>query len=154
MVDRVIALIVFLIAAGYLYMASQFPRLEIGDPLGPKIFPVILGTILILTAILLVFESFRKPEGDARKSDEPEEKGNKHLLVILAVALVTLVYVLVLEKVGYILDTFLLLMVTMAYFNRNKYVQNGIIAIAFSLIFYLMFAKLLGVTLPKGLFYF
>lgn len=154
MVDRVIALIVFLIAAGYLYMASQFPRLEIGDPLGPKIFPVILGTILIITAILLVFESFRKPEGDARKSDEPEEKGNKHLLVILAVALVTLVYVLVLEKVGYILDTFLLLMVTMAYFNRNKYVQNGIIAIAFSLIFYLMFAKLLGVTLPKGLFYF
>lgn len=154
MVDRVIALIVFLIAAGYLYMASQFPRLEIGDPLGPKIFPVILGTILILTAILLVFESLRKPEGDPRKSDEPEEKGNKHLLVILAVALVTLVYVLVLEKVGYILDTFLLLMVTMAYFNRNKYVQNGIIAIAFSLIFYLMFAKLLGVTLPKGLFYF
>lgn len=154
MVDRVIALIVFLIAAGYLYMASQFPRLEIGDPLGPKIFPVILGTILILTAILLVFESLRKPEGDPRKSDNLEEKGNKHLLVILAVAMVTLVYVLILEKVGYILDTFLLLMVTMAYFNRNKYVQNGIIAIAFSLISYLMFAKLLGVTLPKGLFYF
>ena len=154
MVDRVIALIVFLLGAGYLYIASTFPRLEISDPLGPKAFPVILGIALIMAVVLLVFESFRKPVEGAQKEDEPGEEGSKHLLLIIAIVIVTIIYAVILERVGYLLDTVLLLIVIMAYFNKKKWLQNGLISICFTLATYLVFAKLLGVTLPKGLFYF
>ena len=46
-----------LLAAAYLYATSMLPSMEIGDPLGPKAFPVLLGILLALAGVLLLIES-------------------------------------------------------------------------------------------------
>src|ERR1700739_3049819 len=59
MADRVIFVCTLVLAAVYLYATEQLPSLEIGDPLGPKAFPRLLGAGLVLTAIVMVFEMVR-----------------------------------------------------------------------------------------------
>ena len=44
----------------YLYADSQLPLVRIGDPLGPKIFPAIIGGGLLLSGLLLMLETYRK----------------------------------------------------------------------------------------------
>ena len=43
LIDRIIGVAALLLAAVYLYATAQIPTLEIGDPLGPKAFPRLLG---------------------------------------------------------------------------------------------------------------
>ena len=60
MTDRIIGALTLLLAAVYLYATAQIPTLEIGDPLGPKAFPILLGIALIAAAILLFVETLKK----------------------------------------------------------------------------------------------
>ena len=65
--DRIIGGLTLLLAAVYLYATTNIPALEIGDPLGPKAFPILLGITLILAAILLLIETLKPlipPEDD------------------------------------------------------------------------------------------
>ena len=55
-VDRVIFVCILVLTAVYFYATAQIPTLEIGDPLGPKAFPRLLGIGLLITAGLLFFE--------------------------------------------------------------------------------------------------
>jgi len=54
MADRVIIACCFVLALVYFYGTSQIPSLEIGDPLGPKAFPYLLGVTLLVAMVLLV----------------------------------------------------------------------------------------------------
>ena len=75
--DRIIFVCIIVLAAGYFYATSEIPSLEIGDPLGPKAFPRLLGIALLLTAGLLFLEMMRArasrvaPEEEAPKEDKP-----------------------------------------------------------------------------------
>ena len=51
--DRIILVLILVLAGGYFYATQQIPSLEIGDPLGPKAFPRRLTIGLLLTAALL-----------------------------------------------------------------------------------------------------
>ncbi len=152
MADRVIFVCILILAGVYFYATEQLPSLEIGDPLGPKAFPRLLGIGLVLTAVVLLFEILR-----ARKSktvpaaagvDEPQR--STYILVGL-VAAWTLIYFLVFEKLGYVIATSIYLLVLTSYFNRGKWIANVLTSLLFSLISYLMFTKLLGVNLARGI---
>ena len=54
MIDRIICLIGLALAAVYFYATAQIPSLEIGDPLGPKAFPILLGTVLLIAIVMIV----------------------------------------------------------------------------------------------------
>ena len=66
--DKVIFVATLILAAVYFYATSQIPSLEIGDPLGPKAFPRLLGIGLLITAGILLMEILRArkapPEAD------------------------------------------------------------------------------------------
>ena len=55
----------------YLYADSQLPLVRIGDPLGPKIFPAIIGGGLLLSGLLLMLETYRKRQQVASVSVAP-----------------------------------------------------------------------------------
>ena len=68
MADRVILVCTVVIAAVYFYATTLIPSLEIGDPLGPKAFPRLLGVVLLLAAGMLGFEILA-----ARKEPAPQQ---------------------------------------------------------------------------------
>ena len=151
--DRVIFVCVIVFAGLYFWATAQIPSLEIGDPLGPKAFPRLLGIALLLTAGLLFFEMMRNRATAAAREEKPpaqtqEERG--HLLVIAAVTAWTILYYAVFEHLGYVLSTVIFLLGLTAYFHRGKWVSNILIAVVFSVASYALFVHGLGVTLAPG----
>jgi putative tricarboxylic transport membrane protein len=148
--DRVIFVCTLILAGVYFYSTEQLPSLEIGDPLGPKAFPRLLGIGLVLTAIALLLEIVRAPKkAPAAAKAEPSQRAAQG--IVAAAAAWTLLYFIVFERLGYVLATSIYLLILMAYFNRGKWVANVLTSVLFSLISYLMFTKVLGVTLARGI---
>jgi putative tricarboxylic transport membrane protein len=134
----------------YFYATEQLPSLEIGDPLGPKAFPRLLGIGLLITAIVLFLEIVRRPKSArAAAVRTPGERGAQ--VVVAAAAVWTLLYFFVFELLGDVVATTIYLLVLMSYFNRGKWIANVLTAVLFSVASYLMFTKVLGVTLARGI---
>ena len=148
MTDRVIFVCTIVIAAVYLYATTLIPSLEIGDPLGPKAFPRLLGAALLISAGLLFIEMW-KDRGARPAGGESSQWVPGIVLVIAGVAVWTAGYYLVFQPLGYIIATTVYLLGLMAWFNRDKWVANVFSAVLFSVLSYLMFVKL-DVNLPTG----
>ena len=152
MADRVIVVCTIIIAAVYFYATTLIPSLEIGDPLGPKAFPRLLGGALLISAGLLALEIWKESKARAPQpqaaSAGPDDV--RTVWVIAGVSVWTAVYYAVFEKLGYIVATTLYLLALMAWFHRDKWLANGLTAVLFSGLSYLMFVKL-DVNLPKGI---
>src|SRR5215210_7581325 len=137
MTDRVIFVCTLVLAGVYFYATEQLPSLEIGDPLGPKAFPRLLGIGLVLTAIALLMEILRaRKTAPAAAKAEPSQRAAQW--VVGAAAAWTLLYFLVFEWLGYVLATSIYLLVLTSYFNRGKWVANGLTSVLFSVGSYLM----------------
>lgn len=150
MADRVISVLAFALAIAYLLAARQIPVLEIGDPLGPRAFPQLLGAGLVIAAALLFFETLRKPARGTADSVQPTHAGSHFGVAALAVVW-TGAYFLLFETLGYIVSSAVYLLVLMAVFNRGRWTMNVATAVLFSAITYWAFTQQLGVTLPAGI---
>jgi putative tricarboxylic transport membrane protein len=146
--DRIIGGLTILLAAVYLYATAQIPTLEIGDPLGPKAFPILLGIALILAAILLLVETL-KPGDTAGIETGPVDR--RHLWLIGGVTLWTALYFWVFDRAGYLVSTVIYLLVLTAVFNAGKWLANVLTSVLFAVGSYVLFVKILGVTLPVGI---
>ena len=147
--DRVICVVTLVLAAVYFYATSRIPALEIGDPLGPKAFPRLLGVGLVVSAVLLFIETLRA-RGKERTDAPVSRAERRHLWIIAGIAGWTALYFACFEKLGYMLATSLYLLALMAYFNAGKWLANVLTSVLFCVVSYLLFTKALGVTLPRG----
>ena len=153
MADRVIFVCILILAGIYFFATEKLPSLEIGDPLGPKAFPRLLGIGLVLTALILLFEMI-KGRKTAPPSDVPSRGGpadRTSYLIVGGVTVWTFLYFLVFERLGYILATSIFLLALMAFLNRGKWMANVLTAIGFAFGSYIMFVKVLGVNLAPGI---
>lgn len=152
MADRIIFVCTVLLAGVYLWATSGIPTLELGDPLGPRVFPQILGVGLLIAAGMLLVEIIRKkPQAADVMPADPAPRGwrPKHTLFLLVV-LWTAAFIAVFEALGYVLASSVYLLVLTAYFNRGRWLMNVLTSVLFSLCSYLAFTHLLGVSLPRG----
>jgi putative tricarboxylic transport membrane protein len=145
--DRVIFVLILVLAGVYFWATQQIPSLEIGDPLGPKAFPRLLGIGLLVTAAMLAGEMWK-----ARKEPRaPAPAGLKtEAVVVGAVAVWTWLYFLVFEPLGFMIATTLYLLGLTNFFNRGKWITNVVTSILFPVCAYFLFTKALGVSLARG----
>ena len=149
--DKVIFVATLILAAVYFYATSQIPSLEIGDPLGPKAFPRLLGIGLLITAGVLLMEILR-----ARKTPPPpvdpavEKEDPPHWPLLGSVVVWTSVYFAVFTTLGFIISTSLYLLGMTMWFHRGHWKMNVLTSVLFSAGSYYMFTQLLGVTLAQG----
>jgi putative tricarboxylic transport membrane protein len=151
MADRVIFVFIIVLAAVYFYATAQIPTLEIGDPLGPKAFPQLLGIALLITGAMLFVEILRARRGKDGQAKESPPFDRAQIRVVGAVTVWTFAYFLVFEPLGYVIASALYLLPLMAYFNRGKWTANVLTAVLFSLLSYVLFTHVLGVTLARGI---
>lgn len=152
MADRVIIACCFVLALVYFYGTSQIPALEIGDPLGPKAFPYLLGIALLGATGLLVIEHWkdRRSAATAPAAEPAAKPDRRHLPVLAAVVAWIAVYFALFETLGYVIATSIFLVPLMAWFNRGKWLANILSAVLFSAGSYVTFAWL-DVRLPQGI---
>ena len=150
MTDRVIFVCTLVVAAVYLYATTLIPTLEIGDPLGPKAFPRLLGISLLVAAGLLFIEIWRERKARPQPPGSGEADAWQHLGMALGVTAWTGIYYAMFEALGYMVSTAVYLLALTAWFNRGRWMANVASAVLFSALSYLLFVKL-DVTLPKGI---
>jgi putative tricarboxylic transport membrane protein len=156
-IDRIIVVCTLVLAVLYFYGTSLIPSLEIGDPLGPKAFPYLIGIGLLVSAAWLLLETLQAGKTDAAEpqalADQVDmgPQDHRHLLVIAGVVAWIAIYFALFEPVGFLLATPVALLGLMAYFNRHKWVANVLTSVLFPMGTYFLFSKVLGVNLAKGL---
>ena len=137
-----VAGIAFLLVGILFFIESQkISDSAYGSSVGPKIFPMGLGLILIALSIRLLYETFKiKTEGTVKESLQ-----YKKFIIIFVSAIA---YAFLLEKIGYVVSTFLFLLIAFQTVERGKIIYSIIISTIFSVGVYIMFSELLGGSLP------
>lgn len=115
-----------------------------------KIFPRAIITILIVLGIALLIKS--KVNGSLSELFVLDDSKN-----VILVALVTLAWVLLFKKVGFVVTSFVALTTLLCILgekqNIRAYVKSSIIAGVQVGVLYLIFSKILYVPFPTGLFF-
>ena len=149
--DR-IASIVFLALGILVVVESQkISDSAYGSAIGPSIFPLGLGILLIFLSILLFIETVRHRATYqiVGESEDLTSPNYKRFLIIFVAALA---YAFLLEKLGYIITTFAFLLIGFQTLDRSGWVKSIIISAAFSAVIYFGYVKVLGGSLPSLFF--
>ncbi len=158
MADWVLAVFVVTGALVYLRAAQNLERLQVGDVLGPQVFPTIVALLMLGSGLLLAWETWRKQkEGTeplAPLSPAQAAEARRHRFVLLAMAAWTALYYVAFEPVGYVVSTVVYLSALLFYFHRVNPLINLGYAAAFTAAAYLLFTNFLQVVLPAGILQF
>ena len=120
------------------------------DPVGPRAFPLAIGVVLILLAVVLAVAIPRGSvgEADAGEDVDPNSPGDWRtvgMLVGLFVAVIVLVVPL-----GWVITGTMLFAGAATILGNHHYVRNIAIGAVLSLISFYAFYSGLGIPLPAG----
>lgn len=154
--ERSVAAVVAMLALGYIFLSTRLPLPAIVDPVGPRVFPILVGVGLLVSAGLLYLETLAAGGRAstplvANTESDPVPASRHGLAPVLIVLGLTLAYYLVFERLGYLVSTAIYLFVMLAVFNRGRRWLNLTIAVFGSVVLYLIFSTFLQVPLPPGL---
>lgn len=141
LVDRFVSLIFAGIGSALILQSRTLTHSAYGSSVGPNAFPTLLGAVMLLLSIILLIKTFRY------KHILEKTKSLDYKKFAVFVGLMIL-YVFLFEPLGYVLSTFLLLIIGFQLLERGKIVYSIIIAALFSGIVYYVYVSLLKGTLP------
>lgn len=154
--DRVAGLAVLVLGVAYWRAASALPRPLIPQDVGPEVFPyLIAGALVVLGALLAVgpllgrLVGWRPRPRPSEAELEPAPDWAAIVLVLVGLALYTVLY----ERLGFILSTMLFMAIEIAVLetDRARWIWAAPVVVLLPMLLYLLFVKLLGVTLPGGM---
>jgi putative tricarboxylic transport membrane protein len=137
----VIALVLFVLAGLAWWDMTGLQILSPYD-LGPKVMPIIVSAGLALLAVGNAVSAFR---GDLPARDSLDWRP-----IILILGGLAALIVLIQIGGGFILGTALLFAATSTAFGRRAFLVDFLIGLALAVLVYLLFSKLLALSLPTG----
>lgn len=134
-----------IVGALYLAEARRYSTGTTAQP-GPGLYPTLIGVVVLVAAVGVALEAARSPSavdiawprGDARRR-------------VLAILLPTAAYVLLLDVLGHALAGSLLTLIVLHVMGMRRWWLEIAVALAVGLGSHYIFATLLGVPLPAGL---
>ncbi|TGV07743.1 tripartite tricarboxylate transporter TctB family protein [Mesorhizobium sp. M00.F.Ca.ET.186.01.1.1] len=141
--DRYGSIAFALIGAFFITQSQYISTSAYGSQVGPNLFPLGLGLLLVGLSLRLFWETFQSKY----RSDSKAEAGlmYKRFFTILAA---TLLYVLLLEIIGYVIATALFLYATFLVMGSKSQLKSLVVSLAFSVGVYVVYVQLLKGTLP------
>jgi putative tricarboxylic transport membrane protein len=127
---------------------SEAFQLEVGTPGNPGSGFMIFGASGVL-GLLALHQFIKSLKALKHGSDAATER--IHWGRILGVIAANILYIFLLQAVGYLICTFVLLFFLFQVLERGRWLQRVIGSALTSLLTYLFFARLLQLNLPKGI---
>lgn len=142
--------IVLLVLSGYVIQESwQMPASATFAP-GAGFLPFWLGVVLAVFATILLITGWHRR---AAEKDSKTLFPGKQALLAIALVLVGLAgYILLIEVLGYLVDTFLLIVFLMKVVEREKWPLTLMIAVITTAALFITFQFLLQIKLPSNMF--
>ena len=145
--NTAIGLFLILFAAVVLWHVQSFPSLDNGYP-GPALFPSVLAVLFILCGIGLIIQGVRQRE-KLLKLDTGTLRLSGSLNIFFVLGTIVC-YILLAETIGFLIFSFMVLLILMKWL-KVKILSSIAMSIGVTLVIYLLFAKVLLVPLPWGL---
>jgi putative tricarboxylic transport membrane protein len=145
--DRILGAAILALSVTYIYLTYTLPVEDIGDPIGPQLFPYLIGAGLMICGIFVFLEGLTKQDDEPELGEQPVPSRPR---AIISVMVWIGIYFSLFELLGFAISCSIFLFGMMSYFNRGKWRTNGAIAICFSFGIYIVFTQLLEVKLAPG----
>lgn len=139
--DRYASLVFLIIGLGFILESRKISASAYGSNVGPDIFPMGLGVILILLSLRLFFETRKYFSVKSKKS----LLDYKRFFIILISAVL---YGLLLETMGYVISTFIFLILGFQVMEKGAWGKTLLISGGFSYGVYYLFVEVLEGSLP------
>jgi hypothetical protein len=137
------ALVVFVLAVAAAGKAWQLPLGTVTAP-GAGFFPFLLAVALALVALAIAVRALRRPAPPSAGAGPPGR------LKLIAVTIALFVYVALLERLGFVTSTFLLMLVLLRAVQTYRWPAAVGGSAAAAVLAHLLFRVWLGVRLPSG----
>ena len=145
--DTAIGLFLIIFACAVLVHVQSFPELDNGYP-GPALFPSVLAVLFIVCGIGLIIQGIRKREKVLKFDTGAVSRAGWINIAFVLGAIIC--YILFSEFIGFLIFSFGILMILMKWLNVRTSLSL-LMSVGVTLAIYLLFAKILLVPLPWGL---
>ena len=137
-----------------LFLGFQALRLKVWGNRGPEegLWPLVIAIVITGTSLFIIMKSLppmhERPGGKHPGADE--QKSN-HSSKVFLYSLLLLFYGVLMGPVGFVITTSFFLIVTLKYIEKQGWKKTIVIGLSTIVISFLLFSRLMGVPLPKGL---
>jgi len=121
------------------------------DPVGPKTVPFIVAGILLICAVMLAINVLRGGKGEAEEGEDVDLTHPADWKTILPLAGAFLLNILLIDWAGWVISGTILFWGSVLALGSRRYIRDGIISVALSLLTFYGFYLGLGIALPAGL---
>lgn len=136
---------VFLDANG---LATPYSK---SDPVGPKTVPFIVAGMLVVCAVLLAINVLRGGKGEAEGGEDVDLDHPADWKTILPLAGAFVANILLIDWAGWVISGTVLFWGSVLALGSRRYIRDGLISVALSLLTFYGFYLGLGIALPAGL---
>ncbi|MBH0330329.1 transporter [Brevibacillus brevis] len=144
MFDRIGSLFFALVGALFIAESQNISSSAYGSQVGPNMFPFGLGVILILLSLRLLWETYKKGVVASTTVSQSPLRYKRFLFILAA----TVLYVLLLEQLGYVIASFAFLLYAFTMMGSKSIPKSAIVSLLFSVGVYVIYVHLLKGTLP------
>ncbi len=145
--DRVFAFVCLGLSAWLILESRNYDYMTTFTP-GPGFHPFWLGIILGLLSLCLIYGTFRRTHAEDDQAARTLEK--KGLLRAGAILLITAGLAFAMDKVGFVLATFLFVVLILKVMEEFSFTKSVMIGALLSASIFLVFRFWLNVDLPRG----
>lgn len=143
--DRWIATGTGALALWFMWSAWNLPRFRLTTVIDAHVFPLVVGAAMFAFSVLLWVQS------GARRREASVAWAGMDLRRGALLAILTLLYIVVLEPLGYLLSTFVFLLLAPAALGWRRWWVSAVVALLFAGGTYYLFSSVLLVPLPRGI---
>lgn len=141
-------------AAGAVVLADAL-RLVVpysqSDPVGPKALPIVVGSLLLICAVMLAVNVMRGGHGEAEAGEDVDLSHPADWKTVLPLAGAFIANILLIDWAGWVISGTVLFWGSVWALGSRHYVRDGIISLALALLTFYGFYLGLGIALPAGL---
>ncbi|WP_139343338.1 tripartite tricarboxylate transporter TctB family protein [Virgibacillus siamensis] len=141
--NKKVSLFLMALAVFYLILSFSLPAYAY-VPVDSDMVPIGIGFILLGLAAALFFTK-------DQESDTNDRIPKNELPIVLGVVGFIILYIFLLEIIGFILVTVLFLFFCSLFLGYKRHIINGIVSLTVPIFIYLLFDSFLQVQLPTGI---
>ena len=134
-----------------LFDASRIPTdFTQRGPVGPAAVPAVVGVALLVIAVLLARDVLRGGHGESETGEDVDLSHPSDWRTVLLLIGAFLANIVLIERVGFPISGAVLFWGAAYALGSRHYLRDPLIAVALSVITYLIFSRGLGIGLPGG----
>ncbi|HNZ94975.1 MAG TPA: tripartite tricarboxylate transporter TctB family protein, partial [Sphaerochaeta sp.] len=134
-----------LFALAIIFLSRSYPPSNHGVP-GPRMFPLIIATLIIISSVVLFINTLRmKPEDDV-----PVDLTSRNVLNVYITIAGLIVYITLLPLLGFITTTSIMLLLFFKWFSRYAWWKCLLISVLFTVGIWALFSIVLNVPMRYG----